>query len=209
MPQTKVPSPHPSGKALYILLCALLGGLLFLVLQRSAALIVYILLTTNYQGYSFGLNPYQFQLLDWGSLVLAMLFGFWYGTWLGLHWYDLVYGEGRTGILFHGFKGMWMRSDTAPAAASPAPAAAPAAGSVTVTAKPTVKTEVKTADKQAINNLSADEGWDFDDLLKQEIAPPKSAAPKPAVTVRRSRPAKRKTPAKRNGTANNGNGTAA
>jgi hypothetical protein len=193
-------SLHPSRKAFYILLCAILGAMLFLVLQRSAALIVYLLLNSNYQAYSLGLDAYQLQLLDWATMLAALFFGLWYGTWLGLHWYDIVYGQGRGGLLFHSFRGDWLRRGPVPASAP----AAPAVGSITV--KPAMKPMVKLTDRPVANDPASDEGWDLDDLLKPEIAAPKV---KPVVSAPRrvAKPApkplpssaKRKASVKKNG----------
>lgn len=94
---------HSPGKALYLLLCAVLGALLFIVIHRAASLVYYLLLNSNYDLWSFGLSEVQLQAIDYLTLFAGLILGLWYGIWLGLHWYDIVYVQG-TGGVFHHFK---------------------------------------------------------------------------------------------------------
>jgi len=181
-------SVHPSRKAFYILLCAILGALLFIVLQRSVALIIYLLLNTNYQAYSLGLNPLQWYMADVVTVLAAVFFGLWYGTWLGLHWYDIVYVNGRGGLL-RAFHGHWIR-----AGRSAKSATAPVSTSVTI--KPTTRL----TDRPSAASAAAD-SWDLDELLKSageskavSSAATKRRVAKPKVVAKTS--VKRKTAVK-------------
>jgi hypothetical protein len=145
---------HSAGKAFYILLCAILGATLFIIIQRALALVYYLLLNTNYNTYSFGMSAAQLQTLDLATVSAAVFFGLWYGVWLGLHWYQVVYEEGHGG-LFHGFRGGWRHKEqvkqsvvTKSVNASSAP----------VTVKPSTS---RLMDMNKIGKRS----WEFEDLL--------------------------------------------
>src|ERR1700750_2884137 len=83
-----------SGKAFYLLLCGLMGALLFVVIERSLALISYLLLSVH-PNWSFGMSYVTLQAINILLLVVAVFFGLWYGIWLGLHWYGWVYEQRR------------------------------------------------------------------------------------------------------------------
>jgi hypothetical protein len=180
---------NSAGKALYILLCAILGALLFVVIQHALALIYFVLVSANYQTYSFGLNEYQLSWINFLTVLGAVFFGFWYGIWLGLHWHDIVYEQGRGGLI-HGFVRHWLPRGEDSAKVAPS---SPAEPGVT-TIKPTIRT-VNAPPVKLTDRLQA-ESWDFDELKKDEP---------PAVmkTVVKSKPVKapakvkRKTAAKR------------
>lgn len=78
-------------RALYIFLCGLMGSLLFLVIQRSLLLIYLILVQLNPDALNLGLSVGDLIALDLLTVFLALSCGGWYGIWLGLHWYDIVY----------------------------------------------------------------------------------------------------------------------
>jgi len=184
MPQLK-----SSGKAFYILLCALLGLMLFVVTQRAVSLIYYLLLNTNFKSYSFGLDYYQLSWLNFWTIIAAAFFGLWYGIWLGLHWYEMVYEEGTGGLWQH-FKQHWPKRESSgqpKAAQSTGAAVKPASTSVTI--KPTVRSSDTPA-----------QHWDLDDLLKKddviEAAVHAVSKPKP-----KKAPAKRKAAAKKSAPA--------
>ncbi len=131
-------------KALYVFLCSLLGMLIFIILQKSTLLLLTILLGNQgdiaVEGYA---SPfYQFETI---SYLVALFFGGWYGVWLGLHWYGIVYEAGRGGLLY-AFWGNLMHHE-APreekAATSPARASAP-----------------------VVNSMPSQAKWQFDDLAK-------------------------------------------
>lgn len=87
-------------KSLYYFLSALLGALMFLILHR---LLVFFFLYMLAAGYiQTGLGYYQFLVLDYFSLIISILLGAWYGIWLGMYWYEKVYGAGgRGGFVSH------------------------------------------------------------------------------------------------------------
>lgn len=80
-------------KALYVFLCGILGSLLFLIIQRSLLLIVLVVFLTNPQAGNWlgGITLSDFWVIDTLSLVLALGLGGWYGVWLGIYWYSVVY----------------------------------------------------------------------------------------------------------------------
>ena len=90
-------------KALYLFLSSLLGMLLVLMFHRSAFVIFDIL--GDYYPASTLLNPnyYYVALADFCTMLLAMFIGGWYGIWLGLHWYKMVYEDREVRTWFHGF----------------------------------------------------------------------------------------------------------
>ncbi len=81
-------------KSVYVFLCSLLGVLLFLILQRIAIFAYLLLVAYGIVAWSSGFDYVRFMAVDYTSLVLMLLFGSWYGIWLGTHWYDLVYESG-------------------------------------------------------------------------------------------------------------------
>lgn len=87
-------------KSLYIFLSSLMGVMLFLVLHR-VGIFIYLYLIT--QGYVVSSWSYvQFLVFDYFTLTLTLLFGAWYGIWLGVFWYDKVYVEGsHSGFVAH------------------------------------------------------------------------------------------------------------
>jgi signal transduction histidine kinase len=195
-------SGHSASKAFYILLCAILGALLFIVIQRAAALIYYLLLNTNYQAYSLGLDYFQLSWVNFLTVLGALFFGFWYGIWLGLHWYNIVYEQGHGG-LFHGFKGHWLhhegivRKPVSPAPAAPASAKSAVVAPVITTIKPASSNGSGRFMSKLTDRLERD-SWDLDDLIKKDEP---AAAPtkviKPRAAVRSSIKVSTKAPVKR------------
>src|SRR6185503_1491686 len=98
-----VKKEYTSKKALYLLLCGLLGLILFVTIQQAAMLMLILLLVNQVGALDAGLQS-QITMFDSVSYILAMFFGAWYGIWLGIHWYAIVYEAGRRG-LFHAFLG--------------------------------------------------------------------------------------------------------
>lgn len=75
----------------YIFLSALLGMLLFLILHR---IVIFFILAGAYFNNASGLigfNYLHFLAWDYLTLILVLLFGAWYGIWVGTYWYDKVY----------------------------------------------------------------------------------------------------------------------
>ena len=85
-------------KSFYIFLSALLGVMLFILLQRSLFLLAFLL------GVNV-LSP-EFAEIDYGSFILSMFLGLWYGIWVGLYWFNLVYEEQAVPGMF---RSMWGR----------------------------------------------------------------------------------------------------
>ncbi len=86
-------------KSLYIFLCSLLGVLLFITLQHSI-LLLYVTLVVLQFGVTTPLD--QLLAVNYATLVVCVFLGGWYGAWLGLYWYALVYESGsRKGFVHH------------------------------------------------------------------------------------------------------------
>lgn len=75
-------------KSFYIFLSMFLGVVLFLMLQRTAFLIAFL------AGADITALPVM--ALEYVTSVVALVFGAWYGIWLGLVWYSAVYEERTT-----------------------------------------------------------------------------------------------------------------
>lgn len=87
-------------KSLYIFLSALLGVIMFMLLERLATFFYLYLLAGGYIATS--LEFWQIALLDYIILTLAMMLGAWYGIWLGLYWYRKIYEEqSHPGLVGH------------------------------------------------------------------------------------------------------------
>lgn len=84
-------------KSFYIFLTSLLGVLLFLILHRIFVFI-YLFLVANYFLLT-DFNYLQFLAWDYFTLVIVLMLGAWYGVWLGLYWYKLVYEDASHGGL--------------------------------------------------------------------------------------------------------------
>ncbi len=193
---------NSAGKALYILLCAIMGAVLFIVIQRALALIYFVLVSANYETYGLGLNNYQLSWINFLTVLGAIFFGFWYGIWLGLHWHEVVYEQGQGGLV-HGFVRHWLHrgeSGKKPGSGTvPEAALNSSPGSAVTTIKPTVRS-VAPAPVKLTDRLQS-ESWDFDELAKKdEPAVITKTAPKPK-SAKAPAKARRKAPAKRADTA--------
>jgi hypothetical protein len=84
-------------KSAYLFLSLLLGVFLFLILHRLIIFFIIIFsLTSGHSG--FYANFYrQFLIIDFSTLLLAVLAGSWYGLWVGGYWYEKVYETGTHG----------------------------------------------------------------------------------------------------------------
>jgi hypothetical protein len=80
-------------KSLYLFLTSILGALLFLVLQRVVVSLYLTLLQWKPDVFSFGLSFMEITAIDLINLTVAVLFGAWYGIWIGMHWYYAVYEQ--------------------------------------------------------------------------------------------------------------------
>ncbi len=172
-----------ASKSFYLFLCSILGVMLFVIIQRAVGLIYLLLLTLNYQQFNFGLSMLDLWVLNYLTYVAAVLFGAWYGIWLGLHWYRIVYEEGKGG-LFHGFKLTWSRGSSTASQASKPPTAAAGSAPASVTVKPVRRVEQRTF---AGAPKAAESSWEFDDLLNQKSEPAVPAEPDAELPAKRSR----------------------
>ena len=87
----------PIKKSVYLFLSLLLGVFLFLIIHRLIIFsIMMFYLSHNPVGiYTVGYR--QFLLLEYSTLVLAVMAGSWYGLWVGGYWYEKVYEVGLHG----------------------------------------------------------------------------------------------------------------
>ncbi len=90
-------------KALYLFLSSLLGMLLLLMFHR-AVFVIYDILGSFYPNCSwFNWSLPTIFTLDFLTMLVAMFIGGWYGVWLGLNWYHMIYEERGVTTWFHGF----------------------------------------------------------------------------------------------------------
>lgn len=90
-------SHNQAKKTMYLFLSFLLGIFLFFILHRLV--IFFILWFHLSSGGDFVLNGgyRNFLVWDYGTLLLSIIIGSWYGLWVGGYWYERVYEAG-----FHG-----------------------------------------------------------------------------------------------------------
>lgn len=87
-------------KSFYLFLSALLGILLFLVFDRIVVFLYLYLLEVGIVN--TGLAYIQLAAVDYFVLTIVLMFGCWYGVWLGLCWFKAVYEEGsHNGFIDH------------------------------------------------------------------------------------------------------------
>lgn len=128
---------------------------MFVIVQRSVALIGLLLLNIDYGRFSLGSNYSQLHVLNIITYVLAVFLGGWYGAWLGLYWYKIVYEQG-TGGLWHGLVGNFFY-DTPEKKQKKSLTSIPSA-------QP--KVEVR---PRGVDSVAATKSWEFDDLLSRKL----------------------------------------
>lgn len=84
-------------KSVYLFLSLLLGIFLFLVMHRLVVFLVIMFYLFSGGAGIYAIQYRQFLLLDYSTLILAVIGGSWYGLWVGGYWYEKVYESG-----FHG-----------------------------------------------------------------------------------------------------------
>lgn len=90
-------------KALYIFLTSLMGMLLLLMFHRSV-FVIYEILGNFFPDQKLLTLPWHVVVsLDFFTMILAIFIGGWYGVWLGLNWYKIVYEDRGVTRWFHGF----------------------------------------------------------------------------------------------------------
>jgi hypothetical protein len=170
-----------ASKALYLFLCSILGMVLFAMLHRAIFVLYDLLLVMDYDTYSLGLTADGIMALDYITLLVALFFGGWYGTLLGMDWYSIVYGPNavkRPAGMFHGFVPHNWRHGRKAVTKSVSSAKAAATNVFTPVTVPVV---------------SKIKEWSFEDLIATKPAPKKKAVAKRATT----RKTVRKSTAKR------------
>ena len=83
-------------KSFYLFLTALMGSLIFLVLHRIIIFLYLYLLAGGFVSPTVT-DYFSFTFYDYFSLVIVMMLGAWYGIWLGLYWYQMVYEDQTLG----------------------------------------------------------------------------------------------------------------
>lgn len=90
-------------KALYIFLSSLLGMLLLLMFHR-AVFVIYEILGSFYPNCTWlHISLPTLFSLDFFTMMVVVFIGGWYGVWLGLNWYHMIYEERGVTTWFHGF----------------------------------------------------------------------------------------------------------
>lgn len=90
-------------KALYIFLCSILGVLLFSMFHR-AVFVIYEIIGGFYPAISWLHLPFRtIAFIDFSTFLLALFIGGWYGIWIGLNWYKMIYEDRGVKTWFHGF----------------------------------------------------------------------------------------------------------
>ncbi len=109
--QQEYQTPNGVKKSLYVFLCSIMGMLLFLILHRLGALAYFSLTGSDlYQGLR---GDMLLELaLEYFTLFFFILAGSWYGIWLGLGWYNMVYENPdcmlcKTGFISHIVREYW------------------------------------------------------------------------------------------------------
>lgn len=169
-------------KALYLLLSSLLGMLLVLMFHRAVFVIYEIL------GDMFPINPIlNIDLLyvavaDFFTMLLAMFFGSWYGIWLGMHWYKIIYEDRGFTSWFHGFVPHHWRSKPVK--------------DVSATRPRTIVAHGKTSDGfRTMRPTRIEPVWSFEDFKKAEKPVAKKRVAKKTAAKKRVRKVAKKTAA--------------
>jgi hypothetical protein len=155
-------------KALYLFLSSLLGILLLLMFHRSV-FVIYELLGNFFPSIAIFHLDFRFvATMDFFTMLIAMFIGGWYGIWLGLHWYKIVYEDRATRSWFHGFVPHHFRSKKV----KDNPTAIAASG----VPKTLTATSAPTDGFQTIRpSASIKSVWSFDDFNKPDTAAQEAA----------------------------------
>ncbi len=94
-------------KSLYVFMCSIMGALLFLIIHQIIAFGYLMLLYADYDKFSLGLPFISLMALDYFTLIIVLMLGAWYGIWLGLYWFGLVYEGDGHGFVEHIVKYYW------------------------------------------------------------------------------------------------------
>lgn len=169
------------GKALYLVVASILGILLFTLLQTSAFTVYTVLLGYSNLGLASQISEASLQTVDAVTTIAAILFGAWYGIWLGLNWHTELYGDGKAPGMFHAFLPHSMRkSGRHDAGIAKASSGMPSA----------MKTPVSSKTASRKSTSKAFSAWSFDDL--QSEVTDKKPMRKPRVVKSRKSVTKKK-----------------
>lgn len=88
-------------KFIYLVLCALLGVVLFLFLEQLIYQLLTLLATRGWVIANF--TSEMLTLIYSVSTIAALGFGAWYGVWVGSYWHSVVYVSGSRpqGFFYH------------------------------------------------------------------------------------------------------------
>lgn len=86
-------------KSLYVFLCSLLGMLILLTLQHAIIFLYLSVITAFGTNESVNIDLYSLNVVVW---FLSVFFGGWWGVWLGLGWYKMVYEDAQHKGFVHG-----------------------------------------------------------------------------------------------------------
>ncbi len=171
-------------KALYIFLTTILGVLMFLMLHR-AIFVIYDILGSFYPASPlFSVRPSVVFGVDFITMLFAIIAGGWYGVWLGLDWYKMIYEERGVTRWFHGFLPHNLRGHHNHKSSSAKPASVPK--HITVKSS-SDSPRVESFELFRRNPISS--AWSFEEVTK---TPPK-AKRKPAAKKRTTSTAKKRT----------------
>ena len=180
-------------KALYVFLSSLLGMLLLLMFHRST-FVIYEIIGDFYPAQVWLNLPYEYVVMaDFFTMLLAMFIGGWYGVWLGLNWYTIVYEDKAVTRWFHGFiPHNWRDSNPKnQRAESQEQTLAKSIGSVPKRIVVTPRME----SFETFRSRRPDTSWNFDDVAETPV--PKVAKKAPAKKrVAKKRVAKKTTKSK-------------
>jgi NAD-dependent DNA ligase len=86
-------------KSLYVFLCSLLGMLILLTLQHAIIFLYLSVITAFGTNDSINIDLYSLNVVVW---FLSVFFGGWWGVWLGMGWYKMVYEDAQHKGFVHG-----------------------------------------------------------------------------------------------------------
>ncbi len=162
-------------KALYLFLTSLLGIILFLMLHRSL-FVIYDVMGSFFPGNPiFIIEPGVLFTLDFISMLVVMFIGGWYGVWLGLDWYKMIYEERESREWFHGFLPHSWRGYHARRRNKSATKSEPAPRQLNVQGPSALSRRIESF--ASFRAAPRDNAWSFDDVeAPSSIAKPKRKA---------------------------------
>ncbi|QQS23219.1 hypothetical protein IPM19_01485 [bacterium] len=165
-------------KALYVFLTTLLGVLIFLMFHRAVFVIYDILASFYPNSPAFDIAPNILFGIDFYTMLLAVVLGGWYGVWLGLDWYKMIYEERGVTRWFHGFLPHNLRGHRSHKQNTHKPASVPK--------QITVKTSSPRVESfESFRRTAANTAWSFDDVEKAPAKPKRKAPAKKRVAKKR------------------------